>query len=216
MSKASSNIHIFISISQQSLLFTILFLLNHPSFGQERKGFEVYHYAASPGLLSSMSAKLFYQDKNSWYTEIRYNYEEEQTMAFSVGKAFHKDKLLSYSFTPLLGFSVGKLQGVSAGLNTSLSYRSFEFCSFLQYSSRLETGKNDYIFSWSEFGYQATKFLYTGIALQQTCFYPATNNWEPGIQLAFCFKNWVFPLYFFKASADGGYLMAGIFHEWKN
>jgi hypothetical protein len=123
----------------------IAFLFNQAVQGQERKGFEGYYYPANGASVSSLSTKVFYQTSQGWYAECRYNYEEEKTA----------------------GFSVGKLQGVSLGLNISLSWKRLSFCSSLLKTSGLEKDAAGYsLFNWSELNMRITSCLYGGATVQ--------------------------------------------------
>src|ERR1700754_607781 len=164
-------------------LVMILFLFNQAAQSQGRKGVEEYYYPGNPGLLPSFSSKLYYQGSTGWYSEFHYNYEEGQTFACSAGKSFSKAGALSWSFTPLAGILGGKLQGVTIGLNTSLDYKGFFFTSFIQHTKGYEKGKDAFLFSWSELNYHLSERFFLGVAIEQTLFYTAPGNWEPGIQM---------------------------------
>jgi hypothetical protein len=193
----------------------ILFLFNHPLQSQSRQGFEAFYYPGTPGILPSTSTKIYYQANNGWYTELRYNYEEEQAIACSAGKTFSKEKALSYSFTPIVGLVAGTLQGVSIGLNSFLAYKGITFSSSLQHASCFENKRTNFLFSWSELGCQVTKQISVGLVLQQTSIYNTGNDPEPGMQLSISLAKWTFPLYLFKAAGGPCYFVAGVSREWK-
>ena len=195
-------------------LYMIILLLYNAAQGQQRKGFEQFYYPDN-ATLSSLSSKLFYQGNTGWYTEWRWNYEEQQSIACSVGKTYSKEGALSYSFTPSVGLIAGDLQGISAGLNTSLRYRSISFSTFMEYANCSEKKKNDLFFSWSELTCQITRQLYAGLVLQQKCLYPSANTLEAGMQLGVTCKNWTFPLYLFKPANSSFYFAVGICREWE-
>lgn len=192
----------------------ILFLFHHAAQSQERKGFEEYYYPGNPGILPSLSTKLFYQGIKGWYTECRYNYEQGQTVGCSAGKSFSKEGGLSYTITPLAGILGGKTQGVTIGLNTLFNYKSLSFSSFIQHATGFEKGKDAFLFSWSELNYHVMKHLTVGLTIEQTYFYSASDKWEPGMQMAISAGNWSFPLYLFKPVASRCYVLAGVNREW--
>jgi hypothetical protein len=197
-------------------LFMIVFLFNQAVQGQERKGFEGYYYPTNSGSVSSLSTKLFYQTSQGWYTECRYNYEEEKTAGFSVGKTFSKENAFRYSITPEVGFAVGKLQGASLGLNTSLTRGRLSFNSSLLYTSGFEkTQAARSFFNWSELNAQISKHLYAGVTMQLSSSRCTMISREPGGQLGILFKNWAFPLYVFDRPGAHPYLSAGACYEWR-
>jgi hypothetical protein len=195
-------------------LFMILFLFNHAARSQERKGFEQYYYPGNSGILPSLSSRLFYQDSKGWYTEFRYNYEQDKTVACSAGKSFSTKGTLSYSVTPLVGVLGGKLQGVTLGLNTSFDYKGIFFTSFIQRTTGFEKEKDAFLFSWSELSYHVTNHFSAGLAVEQTHFYSTPDNWEPGIEMDISIGNWSFPSYIFKPAANRCYFVAGVSREW--
>lgn len=199
----------------RNMLFMILSLFNLPVQSQARKGFEAYYYPAAAGILPSLATKIYYQAGNGWYTEMRYNYEEEQAIACSAGKTFFRQHTLSYSFTPMVGLVAGNLQGLSLGCNASLTYKGISFTSSIQHASCIENRRTHFIFSWSELGYEVTKQISAGFVLQQTCIYNTDGRWEPGMQLSISFASWTVPFYLFKPAGGGYYFVAGITYDWK-
>jgi hypothetical protein len=194
----------------------ILLLVNSAAQGQVRKGFEGYYYPASSMGFSSLATKLFYQTSQGMYTECRYNYEKEATAACSMGKTFSKENIFSYSITPEVGIAVGKLQGASFGLNTSLSLGRLSFNSSLLYTSGFERNKGgSSFFNWSELNGQISKHLYAGVTIQLSSSGCAAMGLDLGGQLGVLYKNWTFPLYIFDRPGIHPYLVAGASYEWK-
>ena len=178
-------------------------------------GFEEYHYPANTTLYSSLSGRTYYEGSDGWTTELRSNFEEQGSVACSVGKAFAGEKSFSYSFTPSVGLVAGELQGLSIGLNASLAYKGLSLSSFIQQVSSFGTKKTGLIFSWWELNYKLMKHLNAGLVLQQTCFNYGSNSWDPGAQLSFSIGSWSFPVYLFKPANGQCYLVAGLCREWK-
>lgn len=197
-------------------VFMIVFLFNQAVQGQDRKGFEGYYYPTNGAGLSTLSTKLFYQTSQGWYTECRYNYEEDRTAGFSVGRTFSKENTFSYSITPEAGLTVGKLQGACLGENTVLSWKRLSFNSSLLYTAGVKQGEAGYsLFNWSELNVQISKYLYGGVTVQESSFCQTVTSREPGAQLGLLFKGWTIPFYVFDRPGNHLYFLAGICHEWK-
>jgi len=192
---------------RNSILMMVL-LSNQAALGQVRKGFEEY-YTVSGATFSCLSAKVFYQSRLGWYSETRFNYEEEGTAACSVGKTFSKEGRLSCSFTPEIGFTAGKLHGVSFGLNTALSFKQLSFTSSTLYTTNS-------FFTWSELNGQITKQLYAGVTLQLSSSRCMALKQDAGLQFGFLIKRWTFPLYVFEQGDAHPYFVTGACYEWKN
>jgi hypothetical protein len=197
-------------------VFMILLFVNSAVRGQIRKGFEAYYYPVNGVGFSSLSTKLYYQTSQGWYTECRYNYEEEGTAACSVGKTFSKEKYFSYSITPEVGLSGGKLQGASLGLNSTLSRGRLSFNSSLLYAPRFERNKGaGSVFSWSELNGRISKHLYAGVTIELSSSPCTTMNLAPGGQLEVLYKDWTFPFYVFDRRGAQPYVVAAACYEWK-
>ena len=190
----------------------ILLLLYNTGNSQGRTGFEEYYYTGHQ-LSSAQVPRIYYQSPNNWYGEARYNYDAEQSFSIYAGRTFTRQDTLAYSLTPMAGIVAGKFKGGSAGMNMVLDYRRLSFSSVFEYCF---SGKNNsFFFNWSELGYQLTKHLYAGLALQQTCMYNTTTVWEPGLQLGLSFGKWVFPVYAFNPGNSKKYFVLGITREWE-
>jgi hypothetical protein len=193
----------------------ILLFGNSAAQGQGRQGFEVYNYPKNGLGLSSLSTKLYYQTSQGWYTECRYNYEQERTAACSVGKTFSNEDDLSYSITPEVGVSGGKLQGPSVGLNTTLALGRLPFNSSFLYAPGFEQSKGSHsFFDWSELNGRISKHLYAGVTIELSSS-PCVMTLDQGGQLEVLYNGWTFPLYVFDRRGAQPYLVAAACYEWK-
>jgi len=196
------------------LIIILIFLHGGISMAQSRKGIELYHYTGCEGVLPSLSARVYYQSGAKWYGEVRCNYEEEKTYAFSVGKTFLKEGGWAYSFTPSTGIAMGKFQGISIGMNGDLSHGPLSMSTSAQYGFNPGRGGHN-LFSWSELNWQLSKFFYTGCTMQALSSAGVVSHWEPGFQIGFCFSDWSIPLYVFQPASGERYFALGICREWK-
>ena len=193
----------------------MLVMLYNKANTQSHGGFEQYYYSGNRGT-SSIVPKVYYQSKNNWYGEVRYNYEELETFSVNIGKTFSKEGMISYSVTPIAGAMAGKLNGGSVGVNSELNYRNLFFSSESEYIFSTEGRNANFLFNWSELGYQVTGRIYTGLALQLTHVYKTANIWEPGIMVGFSFNKFTFPLYAFSPLTNKKYFVLGINWKWQH
>lgn len=187
-------------------------MLSNKAISQKR-GVEQYYYGGTKGF-STIVPKLFYQNKKNWYAEVRYNYEELETISINAGKSFSKEDDLSYTITPIAGITAGKLNGASLGLNAETEYKNLFFSAESQYTFSPRNRDANFFYNWSELGYQVTNKLYTGFAMQMTRLYNTANTWEPGIMAGLTFNKWTFPIYVFNPSANTRYFVVGINIQW--
>jgi hypothetical protein len=175
---------------------------------------EQYAYTGS-GLPVYVSPIVHYETSKNWYIETRYNYEDMRTFSLYGGKTFSWEKDAEYTFTPLIGFMAGNMQGLSAGLNMEISRHAFYFSAQSQYSTSVEDYSNHFFYSWSEAGVEASDWMYAGLSVQYTQSFSTRPLWEPGVLVAFTFKQWTFPLYAFNVIDKNRYFILGMNYEWK-
>jgi len=174
---------------------------------------QIYYF--DEGRSFSMGPIVQLQNNKNWYVEARYNYEEKRTLSFYIGKSFSRDGEFSYSIVPLFGGVVGRFNGGSAGLNMDLDYKNFYFSTQSQYTFSVNDEINNFYFSWSELGYQPLKWLYAGLALQET-YSPQIKETltYPGFVVGFAYKKWTVPLYGFKTGEGTQAFVACVIYEW--
>src|SRR5258705_8885247 len=93
-----------------TIIWSIMMLLN--ASAQWKAGIEQYNYIGAQST-GSFVPSVHLQSKNNWYAELRYNYENAQTLSLYGGKTFEDGNGLDYQITPMVGFSTGKFTGVS-------------------------------------------------------------------------------------------------------
>jgi len=122
---------------------------------------------------------------------------------------------VNYSIVPMLGGSVGRFQGVSAGLNMDMDYKKFFFSSQSQYSRSTNLYGEYFLYSWSEIGYQGFKWLYAGFSVQHTHDRFAGNELQPGMMIGFTFKRFTIPVYTFDPFNNNRNFIVGFTMAWK-
>ena len=153
-----------------------------------------------------------YRSPGDWYAEMRYNYEDSRTLSLYTGRTFaHEGDRLSYSATPLVGGVIGKFRGGSMGLNLTLDFKNLFFESQSQYSFGVNGESLDFLFAWSDVGYQVRPWLFGGISAQNTYLCQDKSSLlEPGIFLGVELGAWSFPIYTFAPPAGDPFFVVGI------
>jgi len=159
-----------------------------------------------------------YTSSKKWYGEVRYNYEDINTVSVYAGKKFSvEENEWSYSATPMVGGLMGAMQGAAAGANIDVSYGKLYFSSQSQYAFSMRDRMNKYFFSWSEVGFEALPWLYGGLALQQTNPYREKGVMDGGCTIGLTIKNWTIPLYVFNPfENESKFFIVGVNWEWQN
>lgn len=189
-----------------------LVLLHNVGQSQAHGGFQQYYYTGDGP--SSIVPKIYYQSPKNWYGELRYNYEASQTVSMNAGKMFSKKNVISYSVTPVAGIILGKLNGINTGVNIDMDYKKLFFSSEIEYTFSIDKTSGNLFLTWTEMGYQFTKKIYFGIALQVLKHARQKNVWEPGIMAGLIHENWAFPIYMFSPFSNSRNYVLGINWQW--
>ena len=199
-------------MSRKFLIIFMSVLIHYTPAAQSKMVFENYNYLGQPGS-GSVVPMLHFETARNWYAELRYNYEEPNTISLFAGKTFSPGKDKQYEITPLAGFSAGGFNGVSIGLNLDADINPFFFSSQSQYSKATRTGNESFFFNWSEAGYNFTDNFFGGLAVQFTGQKEA-NEIQPGIFAGISFKNISIPVYVFSPFTPERYFIFGIYYEY--
>jgi hypothetical protein len=183
---------------------------------QSRIGFEQYYCTGSASATTPVT-RFFYQTNDSWYGELRYNYDAEQTAGIGVGRTFGYDpgtkNGAAWAITPTIGWVTGKFNGTSVGTGLTIGYHGFYLSSAWQ-TGPAAAKDGGYWYNWSEIGRQVGGSVYLGIALMQDCRYGEGCTITPGIEGQFLFHKWAFPLYIFNPQNNRVWLLLGVTREW--
>ena len=198
-------------------MFKVMFymtvgILFHYASAQPKGGIEQYNYVNNSGV-STLMPVVHFETKNGWHSEGRYNYEELKTFSFYFGKSFSRDGSIAWTVTPMAGFLVGNLKGLSAALNVNFEYSNIFLASQPQFVVAMDKVNQNFFYNWSELGYNVRKWLFAGVTIQQTITGSASEG-EPGLMLGFNAGKFSFPIYFFKLGRQDNYLILGVNWEW--
>lgn len=177
---------------------------------------EQYFYTRTQGSEAMVTPMANFTTPGNWYGEARYNFDELNTFSLYAGKKFTGGNVLSWEATPLIGGLLGQMTGGSLGMNFGMDYKRIFFSTQSQYSFSLENTTDKFFYNWSEVGVEATKWLYAGIALQQTNVYRTQGKMEPGCMVGFSFNNWTIPFYAFNTSNEERYFVLGLNWQWQS
>jgi len=101
-----------------------------------------------------------------YYFELRYNYEDINTISWYADRSFTSDKKISYEILPMAGVSFGNTLGISLGLKMLLEYKNLSFESEGQFTCNLSERDNSFLYNRSAFSYWFTDYSGIGAAHQ--------------------------------------------------
>jgi hypothetical protein len=178
---------------------------------QSKMGFENYNYLGQ-GSDGAIVPMVSFETKNNWHAEIRYNYDEVNTISFYAGKTFSGGKDFAFSITPMAGFAAGDFTGYSLATNIDLEWKNFYASTQSQYSIGAGKEMGSFFFNWSELGYTISKNLFAGLAIQYTL-EKGENIKEPGLMAGLSFGNLSLPVYVFQPFGNERYWVVGLTYE---
>ncbi len=118
---------------------------------------EAYYYIL-PGEKNTATL-IGYADYKAFHSEVRYNYEDLQTISVFGGYGFSTGHSFIAEVTPIIGFAAGNTDGVIPGLLLNLTWGKFDFYSESEYVMNFEGKENNYFYTWSELGYDGAEML---------------------------------------------------------
>jgi hypothetical protein len=195
-------------------LLTIIWIITmlHNASAQSKMVFENYNYWGhqTPAIFVPM---IHIETRNNWYAEMRYNYEEAETISIYAGKTFGSDRAIHYHITPMAGLSAGRFTGASFAANAEVDWKNFYFSSQSQYSRSFKKEIPDFSFNWSELGYNISRNVFAGLSMQYTR-QAGKGEAEPGLMAGINFKNVSVPFYVFNPFSSGSYFVLGLNYEY--
>ena len=189
-----------------------LCLVCSSSFSQTKGGIENYNYLRKGEEYVWMPV-VHFQTRSKIYTEIRYNYEEKQTLSLFGGRTFSGGRNLLFSFTPMAGLSSGRFSGVSLATRAEAEWNNIYASMETQYSMATNKNRTNFFFNWSELEYYVMKNLFAGLTVQYTR-QQGINELQPGFAAGLEFKNMSIPVYIFNPFRNSSYLVVGLNYEY--
>jgi len=83
-----------------------------------------------------------------------------------------------------------------------------------QYTVRKEGADENFLFNWTELGYQPVKWFYTGLSAQLTKLFKNKVDAEYGMLVGFTMKKLTIPVYVFSPLSNTRNFIIGINTEW--
>jgi hypothetical protein len=147
----------------------------------------------------SYAAPTFSADREYLHTEVRYNYENQQTGSLWVGYNFSTGQNVALQVTPMLGGVFGKTTGIAPGFRFSVTYKKLELSSEGEYVFDTGNRSGNFFYSWNELTYSPVDWLHAGLVSQRTRAYQTKLDVQRGISVGFSYNNVDLTTYVFNA-----------------
>lgn len=186
-------------------------ILSGTCFGQETDSEKKWDFKADGNFYflpdEFIFLPVFTADKDHLHLEMRYNYEDLNTLSTWVGFNFYGGNKLEYFITPMLGLVVGNSDGIAPGLETTLTLGSFEFYSESEYFIDFQESESNFVYTWIDLTYSPLDWLWTGISAQRTRLYQSELDLQRGLILGGGFKNLEMTGYWYNIGTEDNFLL---------
>ena len=153
-------------------------------------------------------------DKNKLHLEARYNYEDRETFSGWIGYNFEGGNKLEYAITPMIGGVVGLSNGIAPGVETTLSFKDFEFYSESEYFLDFKSSENFFLYTWTDISYSPKEWLWFGISAQRTRLYKTDRDIQRGLLIGAGLKSWELSTYGYNLfGSDDPFLLLTVSRE---
>ena len=149
-------------------------------------------------------------DRDKLHLEVRYNYEDRQTVSTWIGYNFQTGEELEISAVPMIAAVLGQSNGIAPGLELDIVYKSFELYSEAEYLFNFEDGHSNFFYNWSELTFSPTDWLWFGVVGQRTRIYQTEFEIQRGMLLGVAYKNWQFTGYLFNMFSNDSFVVLSL------
>jgi hypothetical protein len=141
-------------------------------------------------------------DRNKLHLEARYNYEDMKTFSGWIGYNFRGGNEFEYFVTPMIGGVAGNSNGFAPGLEFTFGYKGFELYNESEYMFDLNSNIDNFSYTWTDFSYSITDWLWLGVSGQTTKIYMEDLLFEKGLLLGGGYKNFELTGYYYNPGSD--------------
>jgi hypothetical protein len=138
-----------------------------------------------------------YADHNAFHSEVRYNYEDLQTVSVFGGYRFKAGHGITAEVTPITGLAAGKTDGVIPGLLLNLAWKKSDFYSESEYVNNFQGSKLNYSYTWPEPEITPFKNFRTGISANRTRLIHSALDFQRGIFVKYTFRKLTAGIHYF-------------------
>ncbi|HEX6812147.1 MAG TPA: hypothetical protein VF384_11030 [Planctomycetota bacterium] len=139
----------------------------------------------------------FTADRDWLHLELRYNYEDLDTVSAWVGYNFIVEDEISLEFTPMVGGVFGSTNGYAPGYKGTLSWWQLELYSEGEYLFDSEVDSDSFFYSWSELTFAPVEIFRFGLVTERTRLYDTASDIQHGLLVGFSGESFDVTAYLF-------------------
>jgi hypothetical protein len=166
-------------------------------------------YSDPPGSEDRLTP-ILYGDRGPLHLELRYNYEDLQTVSLFTGWTFELEGAVEGGLTPKLGAAAGDTDGIAPGLELDLGWRDFAWYTEAEYLFDVHDSDDDFFYAWSTLTYGITDWLSAGLVTERSKLVDTDYSVQRGLALEFTRARFDFSLYAFNLGSDDSYAVVAL------
>lgn len=147
-------------------------------------------YSNPPGS-DGRTTLIGYADNGPLHLELRYGYEDADTMSLFAGWNVEneKDAEVQARITPMLGVVGGDTDGIAPGLEFDIGWKRLSWYTEAEYLFDDHDSNDDFFYSWSTLMYSLTDSLRAGIVAERTKQVDTDFEVQRGLALEYAGKH---------------------------
>jgi hypothetical protein len=168
------------------------------------------YYYFFPGSENNTLTLIGSLDYKALHLEPRYNYEGQHTGSVFAGWRFEAEGRLKFAATPMMGIVFGDIKGFAPALEWEVSYKAFDFYSETEYVIDQAGSENNFLYTWTEFGFSPVETFRTGISVQRTRLYETSLDIQRGVFAEYSFWKLTAGLHYFNPFSTDYFFIASL------
>jgi len=162
-----------------------------------------------PGSEDRLTA-IAYADRGPLHLEMRYNYEDLETVSMFAGWSFEMGEEVAVGLTPMLGAVVGRTDGIAPALEFDVAWKKLLWYAESEYLFDSEDSDDNYFYSWSTLTYGVADWLNAGLVIERTKLVDTDFSVQRGLALEFTYENVGLSLYAYNPGTDDAYAVLAL------
>jgi hypothetical protein len=139
-------------------------------------------YSDPPGSEDRLTP-ILYADKDELHLELRYNYEDLETLALFAGWRIETGEAVTADIVPMLGGVVGDTDGIAPGLELDVAWQRLAWYAEAEYLFDLDDRDDDFFYAWSTLTYGLTDWLDAGLVTERSKLVDTDYSVQRGLAL---------------------------------
>ncbi len=150
---------------------------------------------------------------HSLYFEGRYNYEDLHTGSVFGGWRFETEGRIGFAATPMIGVVFGKTNAAAPALELEAALGRLNFYSETEYVIEFSGRQKNFLYTWSELGFQLLSSLEVGISVQRSLLYKTGFELQRGFMAKYFLKKFRIAGYYFNPFSSNNVVVVSLSRE---